>query len=63
MILLAFAFAFVAAYAGLLCSFWFDLPAGPAIILTAGAIHVVSLVAGPRDGVLRRRLSRRHVMA
>ncbi|HTO84060.1 MAG TPA: metal ABC transporter permease [Methylomirabilota bacterium] len=42
-------------YVGLLLSFHFDLPSGPAIVLTAGAVYVVSLVAGPL-GSLRRTL-------
>ena len=47
--------ALLSGYVGLLLSFHFDLPSGPAIVLTAGAIYVVSLVAGPL-GSLRRTL-------
>ena len=47
--------ALLSGYVGLLLSFHFNLPSGPAIVLTAGAIYVVSLVAGPL-GSLRRTL-------
>jgi zinc/manganese transport system permease protein len=45
--------ALVSGYVGLLLSFHFDLPSGPAIVLTAGAVYVLSLAAGPL-GSLRR---------
>ncbi|HLR13736.1 MAG TPA: metal ABC transporter permease [Burkholderiaceae bacterium] len=57
----------VASWAGLLVSFHADVPASPAIILVAGALYFLSVVAGPLDGLLqalrqsrarRRRLSR-----
>jgi zinc/manganese transport system permease protein len=38
---------------GLLLSFHLDLPAGPAILLVAGAIWTVSFTAGPRESLLR----------
>ncbi len=40
---------------GLLISFNVEIPAGPAIVLTAGAFWVVSLLAGSREGLLRAR--------
>ncbi len=51
----AFATAAVASYAGLLTSFHWDLPSGPAIILAAGVIYAVSLVAGRFGSLLPRR--------
>lgn len=39
-------------YAGLLMSYHASLPSGPAIILAAGVIYVLSVLAGPR-GILR----------
>jgi zinc/manganese transport system permease protein len=45
-------------YVGLVLSFWWDLPSGPAIILVAGAVHVVSIVVGPVGGVVVRRARR-----
>jgi hypothetical protein len=32
-----------------------EIPAGPAIVLTAGGFWVVSLLTGPREGLLRAR--------
>jgi zinc/manganese transport system permease protein len=48
---------------GLLLSFHAELPAGPAIILTAGGIYLVSLVAGPEGGLLWLLRPRRHLEA
>lgn len=42
----------VSGIAGLLLSFHVELPAGPAIILSAGAIYVASLLLGRTGGVL-----------
>lgn len=42
---------------GLLLSYHASLPSGPAIILSAGGVYLISLLAGPR-GVLRPRLPR-----
>ena len=50
----AVAVALVASYGGLLLSFHADLPAGPAILLVAGAIWLGSIAAGPRDSLLFR---------
>ncbi len=57
------AIAFASGYAGLLLSYHVDLPSGPAIILVAGGIYVVSVVAGPRDSLWVRFLPRRHLEA
>ena len=46
--------AVVSAYGGLLLSFHADLPAGPAILLVAGAIWLASLAVGPQDSLVRR---------
>jgi zinc/manganese transport system permease protein len=45
---------------GLLLSYYADLPAGPAIVLTAGALWGVSLLAGPRESLLRRLVRQAH---
>lgn len=37
---------------GLLLSYHFSLPSGPAIVLTAGCVYLVSLLFGLRDGLL-----------
>ena len=49
--------------AGLLASYHFNLAAGPAIILAAGAIHLLSMALGRREGLIWRLLPRRHLSA
>jgi zinc/manganese transport system permease protein len=41
-------------YGGLVLSYHQGLAAGPSIILVAGAIYILSLLVGARDGLLRR---------
>ncbi|MBM3484209.1 MAG: metal ABC transporter permease [Alphaproteobacteria bacterium] len=57
------AIAFAAGYAGLLLSYHASLPSGPAIILIAGGIYIVSVAAGPRGSLRTRFLPRRHLEA
>jgi len=57
------AIAFASAYAGLLLSYHVNLPSGPAIILVAGGVYIVSVVAGPRGSLWARFLPRRHLEA
>jgi zinc/manganese transport system permease protein len=46
---------------GLLLSYHAELPSGPAIVLVCGAAYLLSVLVGPRDGVLlRRRAALRH---
>jgi zinc/manganese transport system permease protein len=52
----AVAIALLASLGGLLLSYHADLPAGPAIVLVAGAAWVLGLLAGPCDS-LRTRLA------
>lgn len=63
LILLASGFAMVAGYAGLVVSYsaGSNLPAGPAIILAAGALYLGSLLIGSQGGLLRRLLPRAHL--
>jgi zinc/manganese transport system permease protein len=49
----AVALAIAASVLGLLISFNVEIPAGPAIVLTAGAFWMVSLLVGPHQGLLR----------
>ncbi|WP_188609756.1 metal ABC transporter permease [Chelatococcus reniformis] len=63
MIVLSVVVALIAGWAGLVLSFHFGLPAGPSIILAAGALHVVSLVVGPAGGLLHGLLPRPHLEA
>ncbi len=46
--------AMASGYIGLVLSYRFNLPSGPSIVLTAGAIYLVSLLIGRRGGLLRR---------
>ncbi|MEN3113464.1 metal ABC transporter permease [Uliginosibacterium paludis] len=52
--------AFVSGYAGLLGSYYADLPSGPAIVLVAGGFYLFSLVLGRHEGILGSRM-RRHL--
>ena len=45
--------AVLASVAGLLLSFHLDIPAGPAIVLSAGALWLAGVVTGPRESLLR----------
>ncbi|WMS42485.1 metal ABC transporter permease [Acuticoccus sp. MNP-M23] len=47
-------FALLASVAGLLLSFHFNQPSGPAIILVLGAFYVVSLLCGPHGSLAAR---------
>jgi zinc/manganese transport system permease protein len=49
---LAMLFGALSAVGGLMASFRSDLPSGPAIVLAAGAIYVLSLVFGSVGGIL-----------
>ncbi len=49
--------------AGLLLSYHWELPAGPAIILVAGGAYLVSLLVGPERGLLRLAFPGRHLEA
>ena len=63
MIALAAAFGIASGYVGLLLSFHAGLPAGPAVILTAGVLYVGSLAFGSAGGLARRLVPRRHLEA
>jgi zinc/manganese transport system permease protein len=65
LILLASGFGMVSGYAGLVMSYsaGSNLPAGPAIILAAGALYLGSLLLGTQGGLARRLLPRRHLRA
>jgi zinc/manganese transport system permease protein len=53
--------AILASLAGLLVSYHLDVPTGPAVVLAAGTAWVVSVLAGPVDGVLARLMRHRHL--
>jgi zinc/manganese transport system permease protein len=47
LLVIAVGVAFAGSLAGLLLSYYINLPAGPAIVLTLGAIYLLSLAIGP----------------
>ena len=55
--------AAISSYAGLLLSYYANLPSGPAIILVAGLIYVLSIALGPIGGLVWPALQRRHLKA
>ncbi|SDO09031.1 metal ABC transporter permease [Aureimonas jatrophae] len=52
--IVAAALGIASSLAGLLISFHHDLPSSPAIILSASVGYLLSLVAGPRGGLIRQ---------
>jgi zinc/manganese transport system permease protein len=63
MIALGIAMAFGSGFVGLLLSYHLNAPSGPAIVLTAGAVYLVSIALGPRGGLIRHVLPARHLEA
>lgn len=53
--------SFVGCYLGLLASYYFDLPAGPAIVLSVGALYITSLCVGLEGGYLSKLRTQRHL--
>jgi len=63
MIAVAVSAAAISGYVGLVVSYHADLPSGPAIILVAGVLYALSVVAGPVGGLIWLVLPRRHLEA
>jgi zinc/manganese transport system permease protein len=63
LLLIATASGLLAGSAGLLLSYHTGLASGPAIILVAGLLYVVSLVFGPVGGLVRQLFPGRHLEA
>lgn len=63
MILIATACGLVSGYAGLVISYHAGLASGPAVILVAGALYLLSLLLGPVGGLLRQWFPGRHLEA
>jgi zinc/manganese transport system permease protein len=63
MIVIAAAVGILSGYGGLLLSYHAGLPAGPGIILFAGALYCGSVLFGTCGGLLRGLVSRRHLEA
>jgi zinc/manganese transport system permease protein len=64
LILLASGFGLLSGYGGLVVSYAAsggNVPAGPAVILAAGALYLVSLLVGSQGGLLLRLLPRAHL--
>ncbi len=61
MLAIAVTIALVAGYVGLLLSFHFDLPSGPAIILVAGGLYLFSLLFAPEGGIVPGLIRSRHL--
>ncbi|WP_420325325.1 metal ABC transporter permease [Mameliella sp.] len=60
LVLIAIIIAIASSLIGLLLSYHYSLPSGPAIILVAGIAYGVSLVFGPVGGLIAQALPRRH---
>ncbi len=56
----AVGFGIASGYAGLTLSYNLSLPSGPSIVLMAGVIYLVSLVFGPRGGLVPTYWPARH---
>jgi zinc/manganese transport system permease protein len=63
MLILAALLGAASSGAGLLVSYHTEAPTGPAIILVAGLVYLVSLLIGPEGGLLHLLLPRRHLEA
>jgi zinc/manganese transport system permease protein len=63
MMAVAIGSAMISGCAGLVVSHSGGLPAGPAIILAAGALYMLSIVVGPVGGLIWLLLPRRHLEA
>ena len=63
MIVIAVGSGFFSGYVGLLLSFHYSLPSGPAVILVAGALYALSVLFGRVGGLVRQVFPRRHLEA
>jgi zinc/manganese transport system permease protein len=58
--LIAVAIGMTSGLAGLLVSYHFNLPSGPAIVLAAGILYLASIVLGSRGGLMKRYFPQPH---
>jgi zinc/manganese transport system permease protein len=63
LILVAIGCAFLASVTGLLFSYYANVPTGPAIILISGVFYLLSMLLGPRGGLVWGLLPRKHLEA
>ena len=61
LILTAFFIAILSSMLGLLLSYNFSLPSGPAIILVAGLVYMISLAFGSEDGIITNLFKHSHI--
>ncbi len=54
--------SFLGCLSGLLLSFYFDVPAGPAIVLSLGIVYIGSLFFGSNGGFLEQHHEKRHLV-
>jgi zinc/manganese transport system permease protein len=59
--IVATALGIASSFVGLLVSYHAEIASGPAIVLTAAALYLISIVAGSRSGLLARWLRRPHI--
>ena len=59
-ILSAILLSFAGCYIGLLISFYFDCPAGPAIVLSLGMFYIISIFLGMNGGLLKKSFPKPH---
>ena len=57
----ALSFSFFSCYCGLLISYYFDLPSGPAIIMSMGVLCILSILIGANGGVLTANRANKHL--
>jgi len=62
-VLIAIVSASISGYFGLVLSAATDAPAGPSVVLAAGAVYFVSMLIGPAGGLVRRFAPGRHLEA
>ena len=60
LVLASVAIAILSSVVGLLLSFHYSLPSGPAIILVAGVVYVLALLLGPVGGLVTQAFPRAH---
>lgn len=60
-LIVAVLMSFVGCYIGLLLSFYFDLPSGPAIVLSLGVVYLSSLFIGFNGGLVEKHYLKRHL--
>jgi zinc/manganese transport system permease protein len=63
LIVVAVLAAFAASFAGLLLSYYANVPTGPAIILLSGAGYLASMLVGVTGGLIWKLLPRKHLEA